>query len=42
MEYQFAENILPLPCDQRYNQKDMEYMVKILYDIIDINIREEL
>ena len=42
MEYQFAENILPLPCDQRYNQKDMEYMLKILYDIIDINIREEL
>ena len=42
MEYQIAENILPLPCDQRYNQKDMEYMVKILYDIIDINIREEL
>lgn len=28
LEKDYAENILPLPCDQRYNEKDMIYMAK--------------
>lgn len=31
-EYQMAENILPLPIDQRYGIDDMEYMMKLLED----------
>lgn len=27
-EYDMAKNILPLPVDQRYNQEDMEYLIK--------------
>ena len=27
-EYYMAENILPLPIDQRYHQEDMRYLVK--------------
>lgn len=30
VEYNYAANILPLPCDQRYNIEDMEYIVKEL------------
>ena len=30
LEYDMAENILPLPCDQRYDMNDMEYMVEEL------------
>lgn len=30
LEYDMALNILPLPCDQRYNEKDMEYMVNFI------------
>ncbi len=26
LEYDMAENILPLPVDQRYTEKDMEYI----------------
>lgn len=28
IEYQLANNILPLPCDQRYTVEDMEYMIE--------------
>ncbi|NFE95397.1 DegT/DnrJ/EryC1/StrS aminotransferase family protein [Clostridium botulinum] len=28
LEYNFANNILPLPCDQRYNEDDMKYIIK--------------
>lgn len=28
MEYRLADNILPLPCDQRYVSNDMDYIVK--------------
>lgn len=28
IEYSLAENILPLPCDQRYGTIDMDYLVK--------------
>lgn len=30
----YTENILPLPCDQRYSQADMEYMADIIFKII--------
>lgn len=30
IEYDMAQNILPLPCDQRYNLNDMEYIVEEL------------
>lgn len=30
LEYQLAENILPLPCDQRYDREDMEYVCHVL------------
>ncbi len=30
IEYQYALNILPLPCDQRYSQEDMDYLVNML------------
>lgn len=32
--WDYVENILPLPCDQRYTQKDMEYLVDIIFKII--------
>lgn len=28
IEYKYAKNILPIPCDQRYNLKDMEYIIE--------------
>lgn len=31
VEYSLAENILPLPCDQRYDLNDMRYLVKEVY-----------
>lgn len=33
IEYDFAANILPLPCDQRYNEDDMEIIVKELKNL---------
>lgn len=30
LEYKYAQNILPLPCDQRYKVEDLEYMISIL------------
>lgn len=32
IEYKMAQNILPLPCDQRYDTSDMEMIVKYLYE----------
>lgn len=32
--YDFAENILPLPCDQRYNVEDMEKIIKLIKEQI--------
>ena len=29
-EYRLANNILPLPCDQRYNEDDMKYMADMI------------
>lgn len=34
LEYQMAEKILPLPCDQRYGVSDMEYMANLIEEII--------
>lgn len=34
LEYQMAENILPLPVDQRYGLEDMEYLVRRLEECI--------
>ena len=39
VEYQYAANILPLPCDQRYDERDMEYMVEMLFN--KMNIKKE-
>lgn len=33
--WDYAENILPLPCDQRYGKDDMEYMLDILKKVIE-------
>ena len=33
LEYQMAENILPLPIDQRYGIEDMEYMIKKIMEV---------
>ena len=35
LEYRYAANILPLPCDQRNQQEDMEIIIKTLKEIID-------
>jgi hypothetical protein len=34
LEYKYAKNILPIPCDQRYSISDMEYMTKIIVEIL--------
>lgn len=30
-EKEYAENILPLPCDQRYGKEDIKYMIEEIY-----------
>ncbi len=34
--YKLAENILPLPCDQRYEESDMEYLAKSVIELIEV------
>jgi len=34
VEYQIAANVLALPCDQRYGQAEMEYIVRMLKDCL--------
>lgn len=34
LEYKYAKNILPLPCDQRYNLNDMKRMIEIIIDFL--------
>ena len=36
LEYTMAENILPLPIDQRYGIEDMEYMVKRIFELSEV------
>ena len=38
MEHQLAENILPLPCDQRYDLRDMENIVKYVSKEIQVGV----
>ena len=33
--YKLADNILPLPCDQRYTIEDMKYMLDELEKVLD-------
>lgn len=32
IEYKYSENILPIPCDQRYGKKEMDYIIKCLFN----------
>lgn len=41
LEYKYAENILPLPIDQRYGEKDMTYMVNSIQKSISLVGSEE-
>lgn len=41
LEYKYAENILPLPIDQRYGEKDMTYMVNSIQKLISLVGSEE-
>ena len=34
IETEFTENILPLPCDQRYSETDMQRIVNAIRDLI--------
>ena len=34
LEKDYTENILPLPCDQRYNLDDMQYLCSILMNVL--------
>ncbi|MEY8533017.1 hypothetical protein AALH30_05720 [Blautia pseudococcoides] len=34
LEYDYAANILPLPCDQRYSKEHMEYILQVLRQIM--------
>lgn len=34
MAYQLAENIVPLPCDQRYDIEDMDYILEKIYETV--------
>ena len=34
LEQDFAKNILPLPCDQRYDEEDMQRMIRLLESLI--------
>ncbi len=36
-EHRFAENILPLPCDQRYSREDIQYILSVLYEQLEAN-----
>ena len=32
--YRLAENIIPLPCDQRYDIEDMDYILEKIYETV--------
>ena len=34
VEHQLAQEILPLPCDQRYDENDMMYIIKEINKIL--------
>ena len=33
LEYIYAQNILPLPCDQRYGEDEMEWICKAIFSL---------
>ena len=35
IEWRYAKNILPLPCDQRYGIEEMRYMCEVILKCID-------
>jgi hypothetical protein len=35
LEYDYAKNILPIPIDQRYDEEDMKYIIKAVFDEIE-------
>lgn len=35
-ERDMAENILPIPCDQRYDSADMEYLAHIILELLEL------
>ena len=37
VEYKYAANILPIPCDQRYGTEDMKWIIRNLKDILKCN-----
>ena len=37
LEYHYANDILPIPVDQRYNLEDMEYLVKVVNECIELS-----
>ena len=37
LEYQMAKNILPLPIDQRYGSEEMEYMIKKINELSEVD-----
>lgn len=34
IEYKYAKNIIPIPCDHRYDEKDMQYIIEIIDDLL--------
>ena len=34
IEYKYANNIIPIPCDHRYDENDMRYIIEILNDLL--------
>ncbi len=36
IEYDYAANILPLPCDQRFSEKEMEYMINEILKTMEV------
>lgn len=41
VEYDYAANILPLPCDQRYDEEDMDYVAECCLECIEILERKD-
>jgi len=34
LEYEFATKIVPLPCDQRYGEKEMKFILNVINSIL--------
>lgn len=40
LEYDMADNILPLPIDQRYSEEDMQYIIQTIKNIFNNGVRD--